>query len=405
MRGLASDSLLIWITLLFVIIELITYMGVSNSIKNSRARRVFVVIYRATALFVLFMWFFAYGNIEKIKHTESYSLFYFVNTLLILNYIPKIVLSFFITIAFIIRFSGFKRKIHIIVACGIIIWFGLSLSIIYGIFIERKIIAVENITVPISSLPEELNGLKIVQISDLHLASFNNNRFLERCVKKVNDIQPDLLFFTGDIVNNHYREMFGFESQMTDFEAKYGKFAILGNHDYGNYADWKTPEDKLYNNEKIKEMLIKAGFNLLRNEACKLEISGTSLYVIGTEDWGHREHHNYSNLDKAMEYVDNESFRILLAHNPQQWREQILPETNIPLTLSGHTHGGQAGFKIAGMHFSFMQIIEKNWGGLYHADNQYLYVNRGLGCVGALCRVGMKPEITTITLKSATKMR
>ena len=405
MRGLASDSLLIWITFLFIIIELITYMGVFNIIKNSRARRVFTVIYWATTLLVLFMWFLAYGNIEKIRHIESFSLFYFVNTLLILNYMPKIVLSLFIAIAFIIRFTGFKRKIHLIVTCGIIIWFGLSLSIIYGIFIERKMIAVENITVSISSLPEELYGLKIVQISDLHLASFNNNRFLERCVKKVNDIQPDLLFFTGDIVNNNYREMIGFKSQLTDFEAKYGKFAILGNHDYGNYAAWKTPEDKSYNNEKIREMLIDAGFNLLRNEACKLDINGASLYVIGTEDWGHRGYHNYSDLDKAMKCVDNESFRILLAHNPQQWREQILPETDIPLTLSGHTHGGQAGFKIAGIHFSFMRIIEENWGGLYHADNRYLYVNRGLGCVGVLCRVGMKPEITTITLKSATIMR
>ena len=399
MKGIVSDSTVIWITLIFVAIELITLYGIRYIIKKNRSKRIFFAIYWFSTLIVLSIWLISYGQVEKIRQIQNYNFFYFSSVLLTLNYLPKLIFSIFVLFAYVILLLGFKSKIPIVISGGLILWLGLSLSILYGVISGRKMLTVENVTISITSLPTELDGLKIVQISDAHLASFRENKFLERCVKKVNCTEPDLFFFTGDIVNNYYSEMIGFEDQLKAFNAKYGKYAILGNHDYGNYINWKEPDDKLHNNNKIKEILVDAGFNLLVNESDKLEINNTVLYVIGTEDWGHGEYHKYSNLDKAIKYTDNESFKILIAHNPKQWREQILSETNIPLTLSGHTHGGQAGFKIAGLRFSIMRLIEKNWGGLYHDNDQFLYVNRGLGCVGDLVRVDMEPEITVITLK------
>ena len=398
MKGMASGYFVLWLTLFFVIIELITFFGILYLFENKRSKIKFSIVFHFIAVLVFIIWFLSYGQIELIKHTKNYDFFYFSSTLLTVNYLPKTLFSLFVIIALFLRIFKFKCKIPVLIYSGLILSTGCFLSIISGVFIGRQNVITEEITISIPSLPVDLEGLKIVQISDAHLASLKNNDLIAKCVRKVDEINPDLFFFTGDIVNNYYQEIQGFDEQFSSFKAKYGKFAILGNHDYGNYVDWLSREMKLQNNDKIMEMLTEAGFYLLRNDADKIQIGNTAFYVIGTEDWGHGTYNNYSELDKAIKNIDNDLFRILLAHNPKQWPIQVVPDTDIQLTLSGHTHGGQAGFKIAGIRFSLMRLIEKNWGGLYEKDGQYLYVNRGLGCIGNLMRIDMEPEITVITL-------
>jgi len=272
------------------------------------------------------------------------------------------------------------------------------LTLGYGVAAGKKTIRTEEIKLSVPSLPARLNGLKIVHISDIHLGGFENGRFLKRCVDKINRIKPDLILFTGDMVNNFYQEMAGFGDELSMLNAQYGKFAILGNHDYGDYSDWDSPKNKIRNREIIMQKIRQSGFQLLLNQSEKIDMRDTSFYITGVENWGHPPFPQYARLDSALRNVPENSFRILLTHDPAHWQEKVLFETSIPLTLAGHTHGGQSAVKIAGIEFSPIYLRSKNWGGLYQENNQFLYVNRGLGCVGLPARIDMAPEITVLTL-------
>jgi len=217
-------------------------------------------------------------------------------------------------------------------------------------------------------------------------------------VQILTKIDPDLLLFTGDLVNNFSDEIKGFEPILKQLPALYGKYAILGNHDYGDYSAWPDSMAKQKNLELIKLGLTDAGFTLLLNQWEKIAVKDTSFSLIGVENWGHPPFPQYANLDAAMNGIPDNSFKILMSHDPAHWKSIVIPQTAIQLTLSGHTHGAQFGIKIAGIEFSPIYFIQKNWGGLYQADNQKLYVNRGLGTIGFPGRIGMQPEITLLTL-------
>lgn len=250
--------------------------------------------------------------------------------------------------------------------------------------------------------PEQLNGLVIVQISDTHFGTFGKNpSVLNRAMTEIEKINPDILVFTGDLVNNFSNEILGFDTWLKKLPSRYGKFAIQGNHDFGDYSQWPDSASKMQNLEKIRNVLNEAGFELLLNSWHKMAIKDTSICMIGVENWGHPPFPQYARLDLALDRIPDHLFKILLSHDPAYWNAKIIPDTDIPLTLSGHTHGGQFGIKIAGIEFSPIYFIQKNWGGLYQDDNQFLYVNRGLGCLGFPARIEMRPEITVLTLRRA----
>jgi len=190
----------------------------------------------------------------------------------------------------------------------------------------------------------------------------------------------------------------GFEPYLSQLSAKYGKYAIQGNHDYGDYYEWTDSVSKRNNLNQIERGLTNSGFKLLLNQWDKIIVKDTSFALIGVENWGHRPFPQYANLDIAMKDIPANAFKILMTHDPAHWDAIVVPQTDIPLSLSGHTHGGQFGVKIAGIQFSPMYFIQKKWGGLYKSDNQYLYVNRGLGTIGFSGRIEMNPEITLLTL-------
>lgn len=253
-------------------------------------------------------------------------------------------------------------------------------------------------------LPPDLNGLKIVQISDIHSGSFLLREPVERSVDLILAEAPDIIFFTGDLVNSSAKEMEPFMEMFGRLAAPLGVYSILGNHDYGDYQFWPSPQDKIKNFNRLKETHRKLGWDLLLNEHRSMKVGATELQVIGVENYSsHPRFPKYGDLAKAAKGLSETGFKILLSHDPSHWDDEVIKRhTNIRLTLSGHTHGFQFGVDIPGfLKWSPVQYVYPRWAGLYQEGDQYLYVNRGLGYLGYPGRVGILPEITLITLEAA----
>jgi hypothetical protein len=272
-------------------------------------------------------------------------------------------------------------------------------SILYAITKGRSNYKIKNQNLFFNNLPSNFDGLKIVQISDFHIGSFfGSPDEVEKAVNIINAQNPDLILFTGDMVNNFANEMEEFIDILQTLEAKYGKYAILGNHDYGNYIDWKSSDEKNQNQKDLVDNFKKINFNLLLNQNDTIKIYDQEISIIGVENWGLPPFPQYGNLKKAVEDVEPDNFKILLSHDPTHWDEQVVSKTNIDLTLSGHTHGMQMGIDVLGIKWSPVKFIYKRWSGLYNEKNQYLYVNIGLGFIAFPGRIGMLPEITVVEL-------
>lgn len=394
MRGISSGIFVF--TAVIFLIEIIAYWGIRQLIRE----RTISVLYWSITLVFLIFWLTAFLNPEKIRHTSDYRFFYFVIFISVLNLLPKGLFSVFVVLALPLHLLKNARQSLVLLLSGLILSLGMLLTIGYGILIGKKTIRMERVRLSIASLPEKLEGLKIIQISDLHLAGFEDDRFLKRCVDKINKEKPDLILFTGDMVNNFHQEIDGFEAQLKRLNPRLGKFAILGNHDYGTYTDWNSWQEKELNLALIKKKIRDCGFRLLLNESVRVSVNDTALYILGVQNWGHPPYPQFGRLDSALLHVPEKSFRILITHDPTHWNEQVVSKTDIPLSLAGHTHGGQLSLKIAGIEFSPIWFRERHWGGLYRQKNQFLYVNRGLGCVGLAARIDMNPEITIIILKN-----
>ncbi|MEO6131383.1 MAG: metallophosphoesterase, partial [Saprospiraceae bacterium] len=226
---------------------------------------------------------------------------------------------------------------------------------------------------------------------------------VEQSIRMINQQKPDIVFFTGDLVNAIAAEMEPFVEMFSKIEAPLGIYSILGNHDYGDYHSWSNNEDKVKNFEALKEMHKKLGWNLLLNEHRQVAVKDAVLNIIGVENYSsHPRFPKYGDLQKATADLSGGSFNVLLSHDPSHWDDQVLKDyKHIELTLSGHTHGFQFGVEIPGFKWSPIQYVYPRWSGLYQVESQYLYVNRGLGYLGYPGRVGILPEITLLTLESA----
>jgi len=320
--------------------------------------------------------------------------------LTISSFIPKII---FVVVISILYFTNYvfseEESLVAIPVIGLFAGFLPFLMICYGIFRTLYRFKVHRVKINFDELPPNFNELRIVHISDLHLGSFRSRyHILDRAIKLINHLEPDFIFFTGDLVNNHAWELKGWQAVLKKLNAKTGKYAVLGNHDYGDYGKWKSEERKRANFESIKYFYKKIDFKLLLNEAESIEKDGQKIAIVGVENWGNPPFKQYGDLKLALKSVDNIPFKILLSHDPSHWNEEVKKHTNIALTLSGHTHGMQAGINIKSKNWSPIQYKYKQWAGLYKHFNQYLYVTRGLGWMGFPGRLGMRPEITLIEL-------
>ncbi len=255
-----------------------------------------------------------------------------------------------------------------------------------------------------SNLPSSFDGLKILQLSDIHSGSFWNKTAVKGGVEMALSEKPDVFFFTGDLVNNEATEMKNYFDIFKTVDAPLGCYSILGNHDYGDYITWKSELEKKKNLDMLKQIHHDLGWQLLLNENKKLTVEGESIGILGIENWGAGNFSKHGDMEKTAENTKNLPFKILLSHDPSHWQTKIITDKkyqDIDLTLSGHTHGMQFGVKIGNFQWSPVQYRYKYWAGLYQEKQQYLYVNRGFGYIGYPGRIGMPPEITIIELKKS----
>ena len=273
-------------------------------------------------------------------------------------------------------------------------------SFLYGIWQGRYNYKVLKYQLTFEDLPDAFDGFKITQISDIHSGSFTNREKIEYGVNLINEQKSDVMLFTGDIVNNMATEMDNWIDVFKQLKAPFGKYSILGNHDYGDYVQWEKPEDKVSNFQAVKDIHPKIGFDLLLDEHRYIEKDGQKIALIGVENWG-KGFNQAGDLKKASAAVSKEEFKILMTHDPSHWEYKVKQDDfNYHLTLSGHTHGLQMGIEIPGVfRWSPSQYIYKQWAGLYSEFGRFINVNRGFGYHAFPGRVGIWPEITVIELK------
>ncbi|WP_289664886.1 metallophosphoesterase [Flavobacterium panacagri] len=395
---------------LFLFIEFYSYQAFRTLIK---VRWVLISYQVISALLLIFI-IYSFSQIDRsVGQTRQ---FMFTTGLMLTIYVPKIVLTLIMFGEDIFRIGASivnyfvynaprkemmpdRRKFVSQIALGLAaIPF---LSIIYGIFEGKYNFKVIKQTVFFPDLPDAFDGFKITQISDVHSGSFDNPEKINYAIDLINQQESDLILFTGDIVNTHAKEMHPWLETFNRIkDYKYGKFAVLGNHDYGEYVTWPSEKEKDENFQAIKNLYGQIGFKLMLNEHTYIQKGDDKIALIGVENWG-VNFKKAGDLNKASENVHQDDFKVLMSHDPSHWDAEIKDHPkNFHLTFAGHTHGMQFGIEIPGyFKWSLAQYIYKQWAGLYENIGRYVYVNRGFGFHAYPGRVGIMPEITVIELK------
>ena len=401
----------LFVFLFFVaVVEFYAFQAFKIVFKNKFILWIYAVISITMLLYIIY----GFTQFDRAVGQTPFSLR--VMGLLLLVYVPKILITlillgedvFRILIGIITHFatneqdSAFlptRRKFVSQIALGLAAM--PFLSLIYGIFEGKYNYKVIKQAVFFPDLPDAFDGFTITQISDVHSGSFDNPEKIAYAIDLINQQKTDLILFTGDIVNSHAKEMLPWIEAFNKIEKhSFGKFAVLGNHDYGEYVSWKTKEEKENNFQAIKQLYGQIGFQLLLNEHTFIEKEGQKIALIGVENWGHN-FKQAGDLDKASAGLKKEDFKILMSHDPSHWEHVVKNDAkHIQLTLSGHTHGMQFGIEIPGyFKWSLAQYVYEQWAGLYENLGRYVYVNRGFGFHAYPGRVGIMPEITVIQLK------
>jgi uncharacterized protein len=301
--------------------------------------------------------------------------------------------------------TGLIISAYIILA-GTVVFLLLFGKILKGIFIGRFNFKVKRYRISFPNLPSVFNGLKIVQVSDFHIGCFiGNMKQVKKGIDLVNKENPDIIFFTGDLITIHADEVIPFIPVLSQLKAKMGMYSILGNHSYSghDYFHWNKVDSPETNLNKIISHHRTIGFDILLNESRKIRIDGETINIIGIENWGYPPFPQAGDIDKALEGVDPAAFKILLSHDPSFWEAKVIEGYPVELTLSGHTHGMQIGVKLGKWEWSPASFKYKHWGGLYRENGKWLNVNRGFGHVIYSARIGMPPEITVIELASESR--
>jgi predicted MPP superfamily phosphohydrolase len=268
-------------------------------------------------------------------------------------------------------------------------------ALIYGATVGVRRIEVKRLDLAFERLPYCFEGIRIVQISDLHLGSIRHYpSLLPDIIDAVNHLKPDVVLFTGDLVNSRSAEAGPFVHELKKIHARFGVYAVMGNHDYGYYHPWKSDDERLADVETLQGYEAEAGWQMLNNDCAFIRVGIDSIAIAGVENWGEKHFGQQGRLDQALAAIPDSMFTILMTHNPLHWRAEVLPESRVDLTLSGHTHAMQ--FEVAGRSPSAWFYPE--WSGLYAEGDRRLYVNVGLGFVGYPIRIGARPEITLFTL-------
>lgn len=402
--------------LVLIAIDLYAYKGVNTALAQHSIvlRRIVRFLYWVISIGLLGMVLYVGFNFRDPEARRDHSFAFSMVALFLLFFLPKLVMVVFHGLDDLLHLfrlgwdkltpgpvdasgEGIDRA-RFLSQLGLIVSVVPFAGVLYGVTKGRRNFNLARVPVRSEKLPEAFNGIRIVQISDMHLGSYGGDLSIVRHgVDLIMAEKPDLIVFTGDLVNDFAEEAEPFIEELARLQAPLGKFSILGNHDYSDYPKWDSPALKAANLVKLKQIHAQMGFRLLLDEHALIERNGAHLGLLGVQNWGHR-FQQYGDLPKTINGTEALPYRILLSHDPTHWEHQVLG-TGIDLTLSGHTHGAQLGVKLGGTHYSPAQWVYKHWAGLY-ADNggQQLYVNRGFGFIGFPGRVGMPPEITVLEL-------
>lgn len=392
-----------------VLIDL--YIG--YDIKKSTRRNVWWKAYGVSAAVC---WIFLLVVFFMPKRSESsgiLSLMWMLYSYLSV-YAAKLVYVVVSLLGRLVRLVGrFKLKWHPAQWLGLIAALGMFAAMWTGVCFTRNEIKVNNVEIASPKVPVSFNGYKIAQISDIHLGTWGNDTvFVSNLVDSINSLHPDLIVFTGDIVNRKTDELAPFINILSGLKAKDGVFSILGNHDYGDYVDWSRPEDRAENNGRLARHQAEMGWTLLNNEKRFISRGNDSIMLIGVENWGDPPFPVYGDLEKALSaspdsvyHQNDRRFKVLLTHNPEHWNQIVSHSTNIDLSLAGHTHAMQMMMELGDWKWSPARYRYEQWGGMYERLNDLgqttkLYVNIGAGEVGMPARLfSAYPEITLFTLR------
>jgi predicted MPP superfamily phosphohydrolase len=410
-------QMLRWLFLFIIIafIEIYAFQAFKTLIKA----RWILIAYELLSFAIVVYLIWSFSQFDRSVGQNKQSLF--TIGLLLIVYVPKMMLTIFMfgedlfrivrgitnyfveydnTASYIPERRKFVSQIAIVVAA---IPFA---SLIYGIFEGKYNFKVIKQQIFFPDLPDAFDGFKITQISDIHSGSFDNPEKIQYAIDLINQQETDLILFTGDIVNTHAREMHPWiETFKKINNPVFGKYSVLGNHDYGEYVSWPTKKDKDENFQAVKDLHAAIDFKLLLNEHTFIEKDNQRIAIVGVENWG-KNFKQAGDLRKASDGLTQVDFKILMSHDPSHWEYQVKEdEKHFQLTLSGHTHGMQFGIEIPGFFkWSPVQYVYKQWAGLYENLGRYVYVNRGFGFHAYPGRVGIMPEITVIELKKGTSV-
>jgi len=400
-----------------VLIDLYAYKGVNVALENHSIvlRRIVRFMYWSISIGILGMLLWTIIGMQGVQVKRDHSYVFSLVAIFLLFFLPKLIM---------VIFHGVDDLLH----AGRWVWskllpgpsetagetlsranflsqIGLILSavpfagVLYGVTKGRHQFNIARVPIRSPNLPAGFNGFRIVQISDMHLGSYGDDiSIVQKGVDLINAEKPDLILFTGDMVNDYADETDRFVNILAQLQARTGKFSVLGNHDYSDYVQWQDPAAKRENLMKLKRVQQEMGFTLLEDESKVIEYNSDRIALLGVQNWGKR-FQQYGNLRQAMQGTEYLSFKVLMSHDPTHWEEQV-KGTNIDLTLSGHTHGAQFGVRLNGRTYSPAQWVYRHWAGAYTEGTQTLYVNRGFGFIGFPGRVGMPPEITVFELFS-----
>jgi len=421
MRNNPVLAFLIISTIIFVI-DAYSYWGIKKIIGDfsQMIRRIIFYLYWIVPVGLVVGMILLYSLQEHIYGNQLSSYTYLISGTFVVFYLPKLVFVIFnifddVIYQFRKLISYWKTKStqttgrgksisrrKLLNQVGLIFAGVPFLTLIYGVAHGRFDFTRRLVKLTSPNLPRSFNGFKIVQFSDFHIGTFiNHPEQVREIVQRINQENADLILFTGDMVNNLSTEVDPFLNELKSLKAKIGKYSVLGNHDYGEYYPWKNDKDKEDNIKRLIKIQNEVGFDLLMDESRRIERGGEIIELLGIQNWGLPPFPQYGDLDKAMKNIDENSFKILLSHDPTHWDAQVREKTTIDLMLAGHTHGAQFGIEIPGWRWSPATVRYKQWGGLYTEGIQNLYINIGLGSIGYPGRVGMPPEITVFELHNA----
>ncbi len=405
----------------FIAVDTYVFFAIKNTLKSNKYKKIYLMAYALGALLSYVGIYHMYGKYqEKPLNADLwsnllvgyfFSFFAFRLVLMLIFLLEDIVrlLTFVVNyIKKLIRHNqnnsqklpGRRKFIR---QAGLTIAAIPFTSMIYGITKGKYDFKVNKIKLKFKNLPKSFNGYKIVQLSDIHTGSFDSKLAVQEGVELVNQQDPDVILFTGDLVNNDSKEALPFIEDFKKLKAKDGLYSVLGNHDYGDYKKWSSAEAKEQNLERLFTYQEQMGFKLLNNDHHIVQKGQDSIGIFGVENWGKPPFPQKGDLDTALDGSDTVPFKILMSHDPTHWAKKVVPhQEQFDITLSGHTHGMQFGIEIPGFKWSPIKYLYPQWAGLYQKSNEYLYVNRGFGFLGFPGRAGIRPEITVIELEQLT---